>query len=115
MKNVFWINLLVGIWLIIAAFTVGGGIAASHALAANDVVLGILLVAFAWWVLAAIAPPVGTAWFQMICGIWLLFAPFVLRYSSRGGAVANDVICGIIAIVVAAIGSPALTRPRTVA
>jgi len=114
MKNVSWINLLVGIWLIIAPFALGAA-GVNHVWTGNDVVLGVLLIAFSWWMLAAIAPPVGTAWFEILCGIWLVIAPFVLQYSHRVAAAGNDVICGIITIVIAAIASRALTTTPTIA
>ena len=114
MKDSIWINLLVGIWLLIAPFALaaGGGAAAWTA---NDVVLGILLIAFSWWILGALMPPVGTAWFEILCGIWLIVAPFVLRYNTLHAATGNDVICGIIAIVVAATVSRTIARRETVA
>ncbi len=114
MKSVSWINLLVGIWLIIAPFALAAG-GPSHVWSANDVILGVLLIAFSWWTLAAIAPPLGAAWFQILCGIWLIVAPFVLQYSRVRAAVANDVICGIIAIVVSAVASRAIARTPTAA
>lgn len=117
MKRVTWINLLLGIWLIIAPFAIGYA-ALSGAAVGEDIVLGILLIAFSWWILAAMAPPMGAAWFEVLCGIWLIIAPFVLRYTAMArAATGNDVVCGIIAIVVALIASRALvtTPPRITA
>jgi hypothetical protein len=115
MKRSIWINLLLGIWLIIAPFALPAATGMTSASAANDVVLGILLIAFSWWIIAAMAPPTGAAWFEMLCGFWLIAAPFVLRYNSRMPAVWNDVLCGIIAVVVAAIAAQATTRTPTIA
>jgi hypothetical protein len=113
-KGSVWINLLVGIWLIIAPFALAiGGV--NSVWATNDVILGILLIAFSWWMLAAIAPPTGAAWFEILCGIWLIVAPFVLRYSDVLHARWNDVVCGIIAIIVAAVASWATTHRPTLA
>ena len=106
MKGFIWINLLLGIWLIIAPFA----FAVTGAPMGNDIVLGILLIAFSWWMLGAMAPPVGTAWFEILCGIWLIVAPFVLGYGAMRSAMSNDVVCGIIAIIVAAAASWTLTR-----
>jgi len=114
MKNSVWVNVLVGIWLMIAPFALGAA-GAAHAWTASDVVLGILLVAFSWWMLAAIAPPTGIAWFEMLCGIWLIVAPFVLGYSAAPRALWNDVVCGIIAIIVAIVAARATVRPPRVA
>ncbi len=35
-------------------------------------------------------------------GIWLLAAPFVIGYSDTGAAVANDIIVGVIVLILAA-------------
>jgi hypothetical protein len=107
MKGVTWINLLLGVWLIAAAIARGAtGVAMS-----NDFVLGILLIAFSWWMLGAALPPVGTAWFEMLCGLWLIVAPFVLGYTQRHAATGNDVIVGIITIIVAAVAARAIAHP----
>ncbi len=111
MKNITWINILLGIWLIIAPFalrTVG-----EHgAWTANDVILGILLIVASWAIVAAARPAQGAAWFEVICGIWLVVAPFILRYSNGPVKLGNDVISGIIAIVVAGIAMASMNRPR---
>ncbi len=106
MKNITWINILLGIWLVIAPFALAafGG---RGAWTANDVVLGLLLIGFSWWIVAASAPPTGAAWFEVLCGIWLIVAPFVLRYSVSSHK-SNDVISGIIAIIVAAVAIGAM-------
>jgi hypothetical protein len=104
---------LLGVWLIIAPFALPAGAMMTNAWAVNDVIVGILLVAFSWWMVAAIAPPIGAAWFEMLCGVWLIVAPFVIGYSATMSAVWNDVVCGIIAIVVAVVAAQAMTRtPR---
>jgi hypothetical protein len=112
MKQITWINLILGIWLIIAPFAIG--YSSSGAATWNDIVLGILLVAFAWWTLAAIAAPIGVAWFQVFCGIWLVVAPFVLAPVAGSSGTINDIVCGIVAIVIGVIGSRALARTPAV-
>ncbi len=105
MKGVTWINLLAGVWLIVAAIARG----ATGVVLMNDVILGVLLMAFSWWMLAAIVPPVGTAWFEMLCGIWLIVAPFVLGFSRLREATGNDVVVGIITLIVAAVAARGIT------
>jgi uncharacterized membrane protein len=111
MKGIIWINLLLGIWLIIAPFA----FAVTGAPMGNDIVLGILLVAFSWWVLGAMAPPVGTAWFEILCGIWLIVAPFALGYGATHALMANDVIVGIVTIIVAAVTAREIAHTPTAA
>jgi thiol:disulfide interchange protein len=110
MKNISWINLLVGIWLLIAPFTMGAA-PISGAPVANDVVLGVLLIATSWWILAATAPPTRTAWFQALCGLWLIASPFVLKYSGMRAPTGNDVVMGVVAIIVGVVESRALVTP----
>jgi hypothetical protein len=110
MKGVLWITLLAGLWLIAAPFALAHPAAASAAWMSNDVVLGILLVAASGWALAATLPPVGVMWFAVLCGAWLVIAPFVLAYRATP-AIASDVVCGIIAIVCGAIAARTATKP----
>jgi len=111
MKGITWINLILGIWLIVAAWAVGS----ASVVTANDVVLGVLLVACSWWIVGAMAPPVGIAWFEMLCGLWLIAAPFAFGYRAMRAASINDVVVGIVTIIVAAIASTAITRTPTAA
>jgi len=108
MKRVSWINLILGIWLLISPFAIGT--TAMSAAVGNNVVLGILLIATSWWILAAVHQVVGVSWFQMLCGIWLVIAPFVLHYRAMSHAFANDVVVGIIVFVVGLIESQALVH-----
>ena len=36
------------------------------------------------------------AWIEVFAGVWLIIAPFVLKYSSTTGAMWNDIIIGLI-------------------
>lgn len=94
MRRIPWINLLAGVWLMIAAYQMG------TPASANNVVIGILLVAACWWLLAAPQPPAGVAWFQVFCGAWLMISPFVLKYTTVTVATANALITGLIVIVI---------------
>jgi hypothetical protein len=105
MKRVSWINLILGIWLIISPFVFGS----MRVTVANDILLGVLLVATSWWILATLTvAAVGVTWFQMLCGIWLVIAPFVLSYRAVTHALANDVGVGIIVFIVGLLESQAV-------
>jgi len=109
MKRITWINLILGLWLIIAPFVLGyAGLV--HAAAVQDVIMGIIIAAFSWWILAAMSPLIGAGWFQILCGIWVLIGPFVLGYSGLAVAKANDVTVGIIVLIVAIIESIGMAR-----
>ncbi|MGA7270059.1 MAG: SPW repeat protein, partial [Acidimicrobiia bacterium] len=44
----------------------------------------------------------GVSWTNLVLGVWLLLAPFVIGYWSTTAALWNDVILGLIVAVLAA-------------
>jgi len=98
MKRVSWITLILGIWLVISPFAFGSTVV--NAAASNNVVIGVLLIGSSWWILAATHDVTGLSWFQMLCGIWLVIAPFVLRYGATRHSALNDVVVGAVAFLV---------------
>ncbi|OFV90508.1 MAG: hypothetical protein A3G76_05860 [Acidobacteria bacterium RIFCSPLOWO2_12_FULL_65_11] len=48
--------------------------------------------------LAASAPPVIATWFHIVCGVWLVVAPFALQYRAVSRAVVDDVAVGIVVL-----------------
>ncbi len=116
MKRIIWINLLLGLWLIISPFALRfAGLA--HAAATQDVVMGIIIAAFSWWMLASAVPMMGHAWFEMLCGIWVAIAPFVIGYSGLRVARVNDLWVGIVVLIVAIVAAIGVNQvtPRTIA
>jgi SPW repeat-containing protein len=108
MKRISWINLLLGVWLVVSPYVLGS--MTTGATVGNDIVLGILLIASSWWILAARTEALGVSWFQMLCGIWLVIAPFVLSYRAVTHALANDVVVGAIVFIVGLLESQAVTH-----
>ncbi|HEY2800707.1 MAG TPA: SPW repeat protein [Chthoniobacterales bacterium] len=106
------INIVAGIWLIIAPFVL---VYASEAARVNDIVLGAVIGVFA--LIRTLTPNSGTAWLSRlnaIFGIWLIIAPFVLAYE-RATARTNDIILGIIVLILAlwsSAMSPTMTTAR---
>lgn len=91
------LNLLLGIWLIVAPWVLDY----SDVTAAvwNQVTVGIVVAVLA---LARVAAPrqfASLSWVNAVLGAWLVIAPFVLAYEGGGGAPAaviwNDVIIGL--------------------
>jgi hypothetical protein len=115
MKDAVWINLLIGIWLIIAAFVL---VPLTTARAWNDVFFGVVLVVSSWVILSALRP-VGTVWFEALVGIWLILAPFVLDYGAAAARPVagqwNDIICGIVTVAVSLIALQEVNRPTRIA
>ena len=95
------LDLLAGLWLIIAPFVLGYSAIAEAAW--NDIIIGVAVV------LLAGSRELGRgyrvawpSWINTALGLWLIIAPFVLGYSFVENAVRNDVILGIIIAVLAA-------------
>ncbi|MGB9592271.1 MAG: SPW repeat protein, partial [Candidatus Kryptoniota bacterium] len=63
----------------------------------DAIIIGIAIVILAGW--AALSSQINTAktlsWINTVLGIWLIIAPFIIRYSNVGSALWNDIIVGI--------------------
>lgn len=97
-----WINVVLGIWLLIAPAALG--YVDAYAMN-NDRLLGILIAASA---IAALWAP-KARFINVVLGMWLIIAPFVLGYFGRR-AVANDIVIGIAVAVFAFLPSRPITR-----
>jgi hypothetical protein len=86
------VNLVVGIWLLFAAFAFNGTAASAW----NDVIVGALIVLLAKWN-SADPEAHWTNWTNVSLGVWLLIAPIALQYPVMAHRW-NDVIMGAIAI-----------------
>ena len=99
MKRIIELNLILGVWLILAPFVLS--YATGHSLAlSNDVGVGVLLVACSFWILAASTVSLGVIAFEGICGIWLFVAPFVLSERAMLHTLANDVVVGALVLLI---------------
>jgi hypothetical protein len=98
MKRFTWITLILGIWLIASPFALGH--ASTTAATANDVIVGILFLGCSWWIVGGMAQPSVVNWFEVLCSIWLCAAPYALHYERLSHAMANDVVVGIITLLV---------------
>lgn len=89
------LNVIAGIWLIIAPFVLVYGNGTARV---NDIVLGIVIGVFA--LIRAFIPSFQTvwlSWLNALWGIWLILGPFFLAYT--GKARTNDIILGIIVFI----------------
>lgn len=105
------LNIVAGIWLIVSPFVL---VYANGTAQVNEIVLGAVIGVFG--LIRALAPGAGTAWLSWLnaaCGVWLIIASFVLGYA--GTARSNEIILGIIVLVVAVWSalSANVTRPLT--
>jgi hypothetical protein len=109
MRRVTYINLILGVWLIVAP-AVFGSFATDRIAAANDAGLGVLLIAASWWLLAARTAHLYVSGFQLLCGVWLIIAPFALRYSALSQVALNDLIVGALVVIVSLFETWGLVR-----
>lgn len=105
------VNLLAGIWLIIAPFLLGYSDQASPLW--NDIIVGVLIAAMAGARVAGAFRAPSLSWVNVILGGWLIIAPFLLGYSDDANPLWNDIIVGIV-VVLFGIWS-AVSSPRTTA
>jgi hypothetical protein len=97
LKHIIQVNIVLGAWLIAAPFVLG--YAGARLEMSNDVALGVLLIAFSWWMLAAPSSQVVIGVLQIVCGLWLIVAPFVLRYGPLSRPYTNDTLVGILSVL----------------
>lgn len=95
------LNVIVGIWLIIAPFLLGHP--AISAAVWNDVIVGILVLIFAGIRISGAYQAAWLSWINFVLGIWMIVAPFVFGYAGiSAAALWNDIIVGAIILVLAA-------------
>jgi hypothetical protein len=110
MRRLTYINLILGVWLI-AAPVVFGSFATSRIAAANDIGLGVLLIAASAWIVAARTAHLYVSGFQLLCGVWLIVGPFVLRYGALSQVMTlNDMIVGALVVIVSVLETWTLVR-----
>lgn len=86
------LNLVAGIWLILAPFILGyGGTVA----ALNDLVVGIVVGVVALVRMFSALRTNWLSWVNAVAGLWLIFAPSILDYTTAV-ARTNDIVLGII-------------------
>jgi hypothetical protein len=100
-KVLSWLVALAGLWEVIAAFVLR--YAASSAALWNAIIVGVALIVLGVW--AALFNQKTTNqtldWINVVLGVWLIIAPFILGYSKIGAAMWNDIIVGIVVAVLA--------------
>jgi len=98
LKHVVQINVLLGAWLIVAPFILG--YSGSMVELGNDISIGLVLVGCSWWILAAMRGQLGATTLQLLGGLWLVAAPFYFHYEKLSRAYTNDVIAGVLVVMV---------------
>jgi hypothetical protein len=94
MKALSWINFILGLWLIVAGFALS---AASRPVMGEEIVLGIIIAVLA--AISATRPSSVISWLVAIAGLWTLIAPAVISYGTMTVSRTNDIVVGIIVLV----------------
>ena len=109
-KVLSWLVALAGLWEVIAAFVLG--YAVSTTAFWDAIIIGVALIVLGAW--AALSNQESTDktldWINVVAGLWLVIAPFILGYSVVAVALWNDIIVGIVVVVLA--GWAVLTMGR---
>lgn len=90
------VNLVAGVWLIIAPFILGYSDLSSAT--TNDIVVGALVAILSAVRIFSVARWTWLSWLNVILGFWLIIAPFVLGYPIATPRF-NDIILGIVIII----------------
>ncbi len=101
-KTLSWIVAVGGVWEVLAPFLLG--YSGTRNALWDAIVVGVLLIILGAWAALASAPATVKAlnWVNVVLGVWLIIAPFVLAYTGVMAAMWNDIIVGIIIAVLAA-------------
>lgn len=94
MKALSWIDFILGLWLIVAGFALSHG---AGPIMAEEIVLGIIIALLAIGSIGSGSPAI--AWCVAIAGLWTLIAPAWIDYSMHAGSRANDIVIGILVLV----------------
>ncbi len=92
------LDVLAGIWILISPFVLRF---MPHQATTNNVILGIVIGILAAIRFSGAYGQSWLSWINVILGIWVLITPWVLRFSHFRTATTNNVIMGIIVIILA--------------
>lgn len=106
-----WVMLVFGAWVFFSPFWMPGYHSHRDVAAWNSYIFGAIAFVLAWAALAT--RQLWEEWINLLIGIWLVIAPFVLRfYGSETGAASNQIVLGLL-IGIDAIWVLAENRSRT--
>ena len=108
------INVLLGLWLIIAPWVLG--YSGQDNAVWNQVVVGAAIALIALARIAARESWAPVSWVNIILGGWLIVAPFVLAYNETGNRMNiywNDILVGAAVLILALVSTAGTARRRT--
>jgi hypothetical protein len=108
MHGASWINVLLGVWLILVPWVLR--YSAGSTAASNSVVVGLLVLMMAAVSLWVAATSHALAWINVMLGTWVFFSPWFIGYQTEMTALWNHVIVGALIIVFALVRAGTRTR-----
>jgi hypothetical protein len=91
MKALSWINLFLGVWLIIAAFALP---ARTGSVMAAQSAAGVMICVLAY-ASAVGRPNAGISWSVAVAGLWTL----IVNYGAHTAATSNAIVVGLVVLV----------------
>jgi len=95
-----WIDFALGIWLIISPFALGYRGMSGKA-ASDSIIFGILIALFSLWTAIRDDAPSVASWLVVLFAIWIVASPFALGFRSIPRALSDNVIVGIVVLILA--------------
>jgi uncharacterized membrane protein HdeD (DUF308 family) len=109
-KTLSWLVAIMGLWELLAAFVLG--YSETSAALWNDVIIGLALIIVGIW--AAVSKEEATDktldWINVVLGVWLILAPFLLSYTPVKAALWNDILVGLVVVILAGWGVAAVSH-----
>lgn len=115
-KGLSWVVAFAGLWQIMAPFLFG--YSSVQAVLWNSIIIGSLLIILGIW--AAVSDQKATDkfldWVNLLIGAWLIISPFALAYTAVRAAAYNDVVVGLLVVILTGWGIYAIghEHPQTV-
>lgn len=98
------LDVVAGLWLIIAPFVLG--YSAVTGAMWNDAIVGLIVAILAASQLTGrVANRAWPSWISVLAGLWLIISPAIIGYANVRPALWNDVIVGIIIVILAGLGA----------
>jgi hypothetical protein len=94
MKVLSWINVMLGLWLIMAGFALSR---VTRPAMVEEIALGLVIVCLA--TVSAVRPSSMMSWFVAMAGLWTLIAPIAIDYAGASASRRNDIAVGIAVLV----------------
>ena len=94
------LNIVLGVWMIIASFVLG--YSGTTIALWNDIIVGVIILLLAWSRVANPGSMTAESVINVILGLWLIAAPFTLGYFSATAALWNSIIVGAVVAVLGA-------------